>query len=124
MASIGVRQAAPGRFGHSTGMLSYALAILVTVLSLAVRAAFDPVLGSYAPYLTIFPAVIFSAWYCGFWPSILATLLAFLGETYWFIEPRRTLAISSPEIAIGGFIYLFAALFIIWFAESQPAGHG
>ncbi|HWF39840.1 MAG TPA: DUF4118 domain-containing protein [Candidatus Acidoferrales bacterium] len=119
MDSKGFRQAAPERVGPSAGLVSYALAILVTALSLAVRGAFDPVLGSYAPYLTIFPAVIFSAWCCGFWPSVLSALLAFIGETIWFIEPRGSIAISSPEVAIGGFVYLVAAFFIIWFAESS-----
>jgi signal transduction histidine kinase len=97
----------------------YCLAIVATALSLVLRAALDPILGSYVPYLTVFPAVIFSAWYCGLWPSVLSTILAFLAETYWFIEPRGTLAISHGALVIGSFVYLMAAVFIIWFAESS-----
>lgn len=97
----------------------YALALLATGLSLACRAALDPILGTYVPYLTIFPAVVFSAWYCGLWPSVASVILAFLGESYWFIEPRHTMTISHAAVAIGAFVYLIAAVFIIIVAESS-----
>ena len=97
----------------------YVLALLATGLSLACRAALDPVLGTYVPYLTIFPAVVFSAWYCGLWPSVASVVVAFLGESYWFIEPRHTMTISHAAVTIGAFVYLIAAVFIIMVAESS-----
>lgn len=59
----------------------YALAIFATAVALLCRAALDPILGMYVPYLTIFPAVIFSAWYCGLWPSVVSVIIAFFGKT-------------------------------------------
>ena len=97
----------------------YVLALLATGLSLACRAALDPVLGTYVPYLAIFPAVVFSAWYCGLWPSVASVVVAFLGESYWFIEPRHTMTISHAAVTIGAFVYLIAAVFIIMVAESS-----
>jgi K+-sensing histidine kinase KdpD len=119
MVSIGLRQAAPGRIDHSANLANYALAILATALSLAVRTVLDPILGNYGLYLAIFPAVIFSAWYCGLWPSVVSTALAFIGETYWFVEPRRSMSISDTAFVISAFVYLLAALCLIWFAESS-----
>jgi signal transduction histidine kinase len=92
---------------------------LATALSLAVRTVLDPILGNYGLYLAIFPAVIFSAWYCGLWPSVVSTALAFIGETYWFVEPRRSMSISDTAFVISAFVYLLAALCLIWFAESS-----
>lgn len=97
----------------------YSLAVLATGLSLACRAALDPILGSYVPYSAIFPAVIFSAWYCGLWPSVVSVIIAFLGETYWFVEPRHSLMLSYPAYLLAAFVYIVAAVFIIVMAESS-----
>ena len=56
----------------------YGLALLATVLMLAIRRALDAVLGMYVPYLLVFPAIAFSSRYCGVGPTILTTVLGFL----------------------------------------------
>ena len=57
------------RFSQMTGR-RYAAALLATLVALLVRLALNPFLGDYAPYITLFPAVAFCAWYCGIGPSI------------------------------------------------------
>jgi signal transduction histidine kinase len=68
-------------------------------------------------YLVIFPAVVFSAWYCGIGPSIVATAAAFFGETYWFIDPRSSFTITDTRHIVAASIYLLTAAFIITLAE-------
>jgi signal transduction histidine kinase len=97
----------------------YALALAATGAALACRGALDPVLGDFVPYLTIFPAVIFSSWYCGLGPSIASVIIAFLAETYWFVEPRNTLGIPSAARLIGAAVYVIAAAFIVIWAEAN-----
>ena len=47
----------------------YAVALLATVVALLLRLALNPFLGDYVPYITLFPAVAFCAWYCGIGPG-------------------------------------------------------
>jgi len=97
----------------------YALALLVTTLSLLLRAALDPTIGSYVPYLAVLPAVIFCARFCGLGPSLLVMLLAFLGEQYWFIPPVHSLQIVGPGERAGTIVYFVVSLTIIIFAEAN-----
>jgi len=72
-----------------------------------------PALGGQNPYHTAWAAVVFSAWYCGVGPSILAILLELVGVWYWFLPPAGSfqLANTRPDIygmlgfvAFSGFI--------------------
>jgi PAS domain S-box-containing protein len=112
MGILGSEQNKPKRI-----VVRYGMALLATVLALFLRWVFDPVFGNHAQYLTVFPAVIFSAWFCGVGPSIAATAAVFLGETYWFVEPRHSLGISDRGQFVAACIYLLAAAFIITLAE-------
>jgi signal transduction histidine kinase len=97
----------------------YALALSITALFLFLRSVLDPVIGNYVPYLAVLPAVIFSARFSGLAPSLLAMLLAFVGEQYWFIPPTHSLRIvGSGEIA-GTIVYFLVSLAIIIFAETN-----
>jgi signal transduction histidine kinase len=97
---------------------NYALALLATALILAIRGALDPVLGTYVPYLLVFPAIAFSSRYCGVGPSILTTVLAFLGEQYWFIPPFHTFAVAGGLQQSNAVAYFVVSAFVIAFAES------
>ena len=97
----------------------YALAVLVTVLSLVLRAALDPAIGSFVPYLAVLPGVIFAARFCGLGPSLLAMFLAFLGEQYWFIPPVHSMEIVGPAESAGTIVYFVVSLTIIIFAETN-----
>ena len=97
----------------------YVLAVLVTALSLLLRAALDPAIGSYVPYLAVLPGVIFAARFCGLGPSLLAMFLAFLAEQYWFIPPVHSLQIVGPAEGAGTIVYFVVSLTIIIFAEAN-----
>src|SRR5690349_316037 len=96
----------------------YAVALGVTALFLGLRGILDPVIGSYVPYLAVVPAVVFSAWFCGLGPSLVAMLVAFLGEQYWFIPPTHTLRIYGTPDRAGAIVYFLVSLTIITFAET------
>jgi signal transduction histidine kinase len=97
---------------------NYAFALLATALILAIRGALDPLLGTYVPYLLVFPAIAFSSRYCGVGPSILTTVLAFLGEQYWFIPPFHTFAVAGGLQQANAVAYFVVSAFVIAFAES------
>src|SRR5258707_6175698 len=93
------------RITKATGR-RYAVALLATLVALLVRLALNPFLGDYVPYITLFPAVAFCAWYCGVGPSILSVVVAVMGAKYWFISPTHSLRIVGMPQIIGILIFL------------------
>ena len=59
----------------------YVMAFLGTVAALFIRSALNPFLGNYVPYVTLFPAIAFCAWYCGIGPSIVCIALSLSGRS-------------------------------------------
>src|SRR5258708_5381118 len=89
-----------------------AVALLATLVALLVRLALNPLLGGYVPYVTLFPAVAFCAWYCGIGPSILSVVLALIGAKCWFIPPAHSLRIigTAQVVGIRAFLSVSSAL--------------
>jgi len=82
----------------------YAAALLATVLALLARWAPNPFLGDRGLYLTLFPAVVFSALYCGIGP-------------HWFIPPTHSVHIISTEQFVVALAFLLASSVIVAMAE-------
>jgi len=95
----------------------YAAAFLATAIALLIRLALSPVLGDYLPFITLFAAVAFSAWYCGTGASILAVVVALFGARYWFIHPLHAFSIPDAAQSLSMFVFLFASSIIITFGE-------
>jgi signal transduction histidine kinase len=102
---------------RTRGSGRYFVAVAATIVALAFRGSLDPVLGAYVPYLAVLPAVVFSAWWCGLGPSVLTTVLCFLGEQYWFIPPYRTLAIVGRAELAGTLVYFLVSAVVVALAE-------
>src|SRR5882724_1243312 len=102
----------------------YAVALLATVVALLLRLALNPFLGDYVPYITLFPAVAFCAWYCGIGPSMLSTFLVLIGARYWFIQPIHSLRVPSTPQAVGILAFLLAASVLIAMGEARRRREG
>jgi len=102
---MATNDALSSQISETTGM-RYAVAFLATVVALLVRLGLNPFLGEYVPYITLFPAVAFSAWYCGVGPSILSVVVALIGAQYWFIPPTHSLRIVGMAQVIGILLFL------------------
>jgi signal transduction histidine kinase len=92
----------------------YSLAILAAVVALLLRGLLAPFLGQSNPYHTAWAAVVFSAWYCGLGPSIVAALVSLAGIWYWFLPPTGSFALRDPETEISGMLsfLVFSGLII------------
>jgi signal transduction histidine kinase len=97
----------------------YALAFLATLLAGLIRRPLNPLLGDYAAYVTFFPAVAFSAWYCGLGPSIMSVVLTLLSARYWLIPPADRFQIPSAAHLIGMLVFLFASGVIVALGEGS-----
>jgi signal transduction histidine kinase len=102
------------------GMRRYGLAILGAIGALLLRELLTPFLGENNPYHTVWAAVVFSAWYCGLWPSIVTALLSVVGVWYWFLPPPHSFALEDPKTAISGMIgFMVFSGFIIALGEAN-----
>src|SRR6266705_1802221 len=102
----------------------YAVALLATVVALLLRLALNPFLGDYVPYITLFPAVAFCAWFCGIGPSMLSTFLVLIGARYWFIQPIHSFRVPSTPQAVGILAFLLAASVLIAMGEARRRREG
>src|SRR5712671_3990544 len=106
------------QISETTGM-RYAVALLATVVALLARLGLNPFLGDYVPYITLFPAVAFCAWYCGVGPSILSVVVALIGARYWFIPPIHSVGAVGMAEAVGILTFLVVSSGLIAMGEAR-----
>ena len=97
----------------------YAIALLATAVAVLVRFALNPFLGGYLPYITFFPVVAFSAWYCGVIPSILVTISSLVAAQYWFIPPTHSLRILNTEQLVGIVAFSLVSIVVVVMGEAR-----
>jgi PAS domain S-box-containing protein len=98
-------------------VVRYAAAFFIIFISLLVRFAFQRWLGVSVPYLHFFPAVMIAAWFGGFGPGVVATLLAATTAVYLSLKPQTFITLSRADtITIPAFIAI--GVVISWLFES------
>jgi K+-sensing histidine kinase KdpD len=87
---------------------------------MGVRLLVDPALGSIQPLTTFYLAVGITAWFSGFWPAIVVTLVGYVVADWFFIAPRYELGFLSPRIhvLVGAPIYFLVGAVIAGVTES------
>lgn len=79
--------------------LRYVLAIVFSIIALAIRLLLAPLLGDNAPLLVFVAAVAASAWVGGVGPGLLATAVSALLGTFFFIPPSYSLVTTAtPDL--------------------------
>lgn len=82
------------------GWRAWALAGLLLAGGLALRLAFDPLLGERYPFGTIYLIVGIVGWFVGFAPAVAVAVLGFLCGNVLFVEPRGTLFDGGEKDAV------------------------
>jgi signal transduction histidine kinase len=98
-------------------LLRYALALLAIAIALQIGYALNPLLGTAVPYVILLPAVAFSAWYCGIWPSIASVVIGLVAARYRFIPPLHRFSLPSTAAWVGMVAFVFASAFIVAMGE-------
>ena len=96
----------------------YGLAVLAAIAALLLRQALNPFLGYENPYHTMWPAVVFAAWYCGIGPSVATVIVGGTGIWYWFLPPRNSFLIKGRVEFSGMLGFLVLSAVIIALGES------
>jgi signal transduction histidine kinase len=79
----------------------YACATSAAALALLAAWAAGQFHNAYVPFIMLFPALVFSALYCGIGPSVVVTVLSVIGARYWFIAPTHSLRLRSMSDLVG-----------------------
>jgi K+-sensing histidine kinase KdpD len=103
---------------HSQNALRYVLAVLASVAALLLRKALVPLLGEHNAYHVAWMAVVFSAWYCGFWQSLLAVAIQAVGVWYWFLPPSGSFRIAARSDIYGMLGFVFFGCLLTLLGES------
>jgi signal transduction histidine kinase len=99
--------------------LPYSLAIAAVLVALLVSSALEPLVGDSIAFVLLVPAVAFSAWYCGVWPSIMAIVLSLAGAMYVPITALHTLRVPTLAKSTLLIAFLFSSIVVLTMAESR-----
>jgi signal transduction histidine kinase len=96
-------------------LLRYALAVFVTAVALFLRGLFEVRLGSSVEFTTLFAAVAVAVLVGGYGPALLAMIAGYAVAEYLFVEPVRTVFVSTPPAPVPLALYTVSCLIIIGF---------
>lgn len=94
--------------------LAFGIALAGFIAALLIRFGVNTVLPAGFPYLTFFPAVLLTAFFCGTGPGIMVAGLSLLSAWYWFIAPFNSFALDlQSAVAVLFFVVILAADLLI-----------
>lgn len=99
--------------------MPYSLAIAAVLVALLVGSALEPLVGDSIAFVLLVPAVAFSAWYCGVWPSIMAIVLSLAGAMYVPITALHTFRVPTLAKSTLLIAFLFSSIVVLTMAESR-----
>jgi len=99
-------------------MARYAFAILAVILASLLREVLAPILGKGVPFILFYPTVALAAWFGGFWPGLLSTVLGGFIAWYVFIPPEFSFMVLEPTAVGQLIVFLLSSAFICLLAES------
>jgi two-component system CheB/CheR fusion protein len=99
-----------------SSLSGYLVALLAVAAMAVIRESLDGVLGQTALFAPFVSVVMFSAWYGGLKPGLLATILSLVAIVTLFL-PSPLFPLDLQE-ATGGGIFFFTGVMISWLCET------
>lgn len=115
-----------GRTTVRSVVIAYGLSLAAVAVAVLVRLPLYPLLGDRIPFMTLFPAIAFVAWYCGRGPALFALVVSSLAVACFILEPRYSFAIGQIEYQAGLVLYIITRrddLRLAW-RDASPSGQG
>lgn len=98
--------------------LRYALGALAGIAALLLRRLLDPMVKDQDPYHSLWLAIIFTAWYCGVGPSIVAVVIGVAGVWFWFLPPYHSFWLRSSSDSFDVIVFLIFSAIVIAVGEA------
>jgi PAS domain S-box-containing protein len=98
------------------------VAIAAALAAVLARVALDPLWGTTLPYITLFPAIMLSAWLGGLGPGIVTTVITAAAAAYFWVEPARSLAMTDRGEWLGMGVFLAIGVVISALNEAWRRG--
>ncbi len=101
-----------------TRLIAYCVAVLAPAVSLLVRWPLWPVLEDAVPHMTFFPAVMIAAYFGGFWPGLVATVLSAVAANSFLTRQISSFHITSVNDVAALFLFVLVGTIISGLCES------
>ena len=98
--------------------LRYGVAVAVTLLALFLRIALAKWVRGTSPFVFFTPAVMLSAWYGGWGPGFVATVLGALLGNYFLLDPPLSFTLGGHD-GIRMVLFVIVALQISWLSGAM-----
>lgn len=103
--------------------LPYLWAIAAVSIGVVLRTLLNPLLGTELPFITLFPAIFVAAYFGGFGPASLATVLSTLAAINLFFTGQFG-ALSHDTVAqLGVALFAVTGLSVGWLGEARVRAH-
>ncbi len=100
------------------GWRPYLLAVLASMLAIAIRAAMDRLTGAYAPFGTAFLAVMAMAWFFNWRPALLSLFLGAAGTTWLYYHPASSVHLTGSAQVAGLIAFTCVSIAVIAMGEA------
>ena len=104
-------------------LLRYGVALGSAAVAVLLRDALNPLWGDRLPFLTLYPAVLISAWYGGMGPGLLATALGACAASYLWLAPFHLFTPRAVADHVGLALAVLVMLFITWLTAALRRAH-
>jgi PAS domain S-box-containing protein len=105
-------------------LIGYGVVVLATAASLLVRWPLWPLLEDAVPHMTFFPAVMIAAYFGGFRPGLLATLLSAAAANYFFTRQLSSVHVKSVNDMAALILFVLVGTIISGLCETLHRGRG
>ena len=74
---------------------------------------------SHLPFVVYFPAVVLVAMLAGFWPAVVATVLATVAGAYSLLSQANSTSVSAPENIVKPALFVMVSIFLAALVRSR-----
>jgi len=91
--------------GMKSSAAAYGVSLAAVAVAVVARLLLEPLLAERLPFITLFLAVGFAAWYGGRGPGLLALVAGAVAAAFFLTQPRYSFAIDQTEFQVGLVLY-------------------
>ncbi|HSW96243.1 MAG TPA: HAMP domain-containing sensor histidine kinase [Candidatus Saccharimonadales bacterium] len=100
-----------------SSILTYFFSVLIAVVALFITLLVDPSIGKTTATLIFLPAIIISAWYGGFYPGAVTTIIAAIEMDYFFLPSYNLFTFTQFIPMLQIVLFIVEGFFVSFFID-------